>query len=214
MRQYSQHLQADNTPLGMLWRCQAYFGSYPSGTSTCVVNVLWLSHPWSCQFQCARATQDRGCARCRLCSLRARVVLSTVWVSWAAVYALCVNSTNVLQFEELTKYASLAVCNAMTAEHWKRKSPLKSCAILRARVCNEHLRINNSADFGDFRISRRTTVVLYWFLTLHDAGPDDVVSFAWFFVYCLFILSFVTMWLQQNNIFVIRYMSSACERLC
>lgn len=46
----------------------------------------------------------------------------------------------------------------MTAEDWKRKSVLKSCAISRTRRWNGSLRIKSSVDFWYRRISRRATV--------------------------------------------------------
>ena len=46
-----------------------------------------------------------------------------------------------------TKYASDASCKAITADDWKRKSVLKSCAISLTNLWNGNLRISNSVDF-------------------------------------------------------------------
>ena len=57
-----------------------------------------------------------------------------------------------------TRYASEASCSAMTAEDWKRRSVLKSCAISRTSRWNGSLRISSSVLFWYRLISRRATV--------------------------------------------------------
>ena len=49
-----------------------------------------------------------------------------------------------------TKYASDASWRARTAEPWKRRSVLKSCAISRTRRWNGSLRMSSSVDFRYF----------------------------------------------------------------
>ena len=57
-----------------------------------------------------------------------------------------------------TRYASLASCRAITAELWKRRSVLKSCAISRTRRWNGSFLISSSVDFWYLLISRSATV--------------------------------------------------------
>ena len=57
-----------------------------------------------------------------------------------------------------TKYASAASCIARTADPWKRKSPLKSCAISLTNLWKGNLRIKSSVDFWYFLISLKATV--------------------------------------------------------
>jgi hypothetical protein len=74
-----------------------------------------------------------------------------------------------------TKYASADSWSAKTADPWKRKSLLKSCAISRTRRWNGNLRIKRSVDFWYRRISRKATVpgrYLWGFLTPPVAGAD------------------------------------------
>ena len=49
-----------------------------------------------------------------------------------------------------TRYASEASCSASTADDWKRRSVLKSCAISRTRRWNGSLRMSSSVDFWYF----------------------------------------------------------------
>merc|ERR1719486_1677760 len=74
-----------------------------------------------------------------------------------------------------TRYASDASCRATTAELWKRRSVLKSCAISRTRRWNGSLRMSSSVDFWYLRISRRATVpgrYRWGFFTPPVAGAD------------------------------------------
>ena len=63
-------------------------------------------------------------------------------------------SSAVLALQE----ASEASCRATTADDWKRRSVLKSCAISRTRRWKGSLRISSSVDFWYRRISRSATV--------------------------------------------------------
>ena len=79
-----------------------------------------------------------------------------------------------------TRYASAASCTARTADAWKRRSPLKSCAISRTRRWNGSLRMRSSVDFWYLRISRSATVpglYLWGFLTPPVAGADFLAAF-------------------------------------
>ncbi|KAJ1282537.1 hypothetical protein BS78_03G060100 [Paspalum vaginatum] len=57
-----------------------------------------------------------------------------------------------------TRYASAASCSAATADDWKRRSVLKSCAISRTSRWNGSFRISSSVLFWYLRISRSATV--------------------------------------------------------
>ncbi|KAL7083543.1 hypothetical protein ACP275_14G170500 [Erythranthe tilingii] len=78
-----------------------------------------------------------------------------------------------------TRYASAASCSAATAELWKRRSVLKSCAISRTSLWNGSLRIRSSVDFWYLRISRRATVPgrkRWGFFTPPVAGADFLAA--------------------------------------